>query len=202
MALNAKKIIFKRLVREYEFLIEDLKDIETANSEIKDAFMKSLTEIDNDGVLQTEEMDHMADDWAKSIKDEEELEKESNKHPDFKSLFRKVVVKCHPDKLDQALSQEDFDKYKDLYDQAISANETEDWAQLIMVAAKLEIDIPESAYDQIESIEKSIAKIKEKQNNILSSIAWTWYKTNDTASKSDILKQHLEFMALITKKEK
>lgn len=201
MALNAKKIIFKRLVREYEFLIEDLKDIETADSEIKDAFMKSLTEIDNEGVLQTDEIDHMADDWAKSIKEQEESEKESNKHPDFKSLFRKVVVKCHPDKLDPSLSQKDFDKYKDLYDQAISANETEDWAQLIIVAIKLELDIPESAYDQIESIENSINKIKEKQNNILSSVAWAWYKTNDSASKSDILKQHLEFMALITKKQ-
>ena len=38
MSTNTNKIIFKRLVREYEFLIEDLKDIEAANSEIKDSF--------------------------------------------------------------------------------------------------------------------------------------------------------------------
>ena len=54
---------------------------------------------------------------------------------------------------------------------------------------------------QIESIEKSINKLKEKQTNILNSIAWTWYKTNNSDTKSDILKQHLDFMALITKKQ-
>ena len=32
MGLNANKLIFKRLVREYEFLLEDLEDIEAANS--------------------------------------------------------------------------------------------------------------------------------------------------------------------------
>ena len=68
MSTNATKLIFKRLVREYEFLIEDLKDIESANSEIKDSFMKELSNIDDDGVLETESMDNMADDWAKSVK--------------------------------------------------------------------------------------------------------------------------------------
>lgn len=201
MSTDAKKIIFKRLVREYEFLIEDLQDIESANSEIKDLFMKSLTEIDQEGILRTDEMDSMADSWAKSVKANEDLEKEAAKHPDFKSLFRKVVVKCHPDKLDSTTSKEDLDKYKELYEHAVEANETEDWAKLIIVAIKLEIEIPESAYDQIESIEKSIDKLKEKQTNILNSVAWVWYKTNDSDSKSDILKQHLEFMSLITKKQ-
>ena len=70
-----------------------------------------------------------------------------------------------------------------------------------MAAMKLGVEIPESAYDQIESIEKSINKLKEKQTNILNSIAWTWYKTNNSDTKSDILKQHLDFMALITKKQ-
>ena len=45
MSTNATKLIFKRLVREYEFLLEDLKDIESANSEIKDSFMKELSNI-------------------------------------------------------------------------------------------------------------------------------------------------------------
>ena len=163
--------------------------------------MKSLNEIDQEGILQTDEMDNMADGWAKSVKEQEDLEKESNKHPDFKGLFRKVVVKCHPDKLDSNMSAPELGEYKAIYEQAVSANETEDWAQLIMAAMKLGVEIPESAYDQIESIEKSINKLKEKQTNILNSIAWTWYKTDNSDSKSDILKQHLDFMALITKKQ-
>ena len=35
MSIDPNKIIFKRLIREYEFLLEDLEDIKTANSEIK-----------------------------------------------------------------------------------------------------------------------------------------------------------------------
>jgi hypothetical protein len=200
MVNGAQKIIFKRLVKEYEFLVEDLKDIEVANSEIKDSFMKSLSDIDKEGVLETEQMDSMANDWAKSIKLDQELEKELNKHPDFKSLFRKVVIKCHPDKLDNTISDAKSKEYKEIYEDAIVANETEDWAKLIMVAMKLGVDIPTSAYDQIEAIEKSINKLKQKQHNIINSVAWNGYKSNDSTSKSDILKQHLDFMAAITKK--
>jgi len=201
VSIETNKLIFKRLVREYEFLIEDLKDIEKADSEIKDSFMKSLTDIDDEGILQTESMDNMADDWAKSVKAHEEEEKESNKHPDFKSLFRKVVVKCHPDKLGNDLLLTEIEIYKEIYEQSVDANETEDWAKLIRCAIKLELEIPESAYDQIEAIEKSINKLKQKQTEILNSTSWTWYKINDKASKLDILKQHLDFMALITKKK-
>lgn len=201
MSIDANKIIFKRLVREYEFLVEDLKDIEAANSEIKDSFMKSLSDIDETGILETEQMDNAADEWARSIKDLEELEKESNKHPDFKSLFRKVVIKCHPDKLSTDLTESEFNEYKNIYEDVVDANETEDWAKLIRCAIKLEIELPESAYNQIESIENSINKLKEKQNNILSSVAWRWYQTNDGDTKSDILKQHLNFMELITRKK-
>ena len=200
MVNGAQKIIFKRLVKEYEFLVEDLKDIEVANSEIKDSFMKSLSDIDKEGVLETEQMDSMANDWAKSIKLDQELEKELNKHPDFKSLFRKVVIKCHPDKLNNTISDAKSKEYKEIYEDAIVANETEDWAKLIMVAMKLGVDIPTSAYDQIEAIEKSINKLKQKQHNIINSVAWNWYKSNDSTLKSDILKQHLDFMASITKK--
>lgn len=201
MSTNTNKIIFKRLVREYEFLIEDLKDIEAANSEIKDSFMKSLTDIDETGILETEQMDSMANDWARSVKDLEDEEKESNKHPDFKSLFRKVVIRCHPDKLPTDLTETKSNEYKAIYEDSVDANETEDWAKLIRCAIKLEIELPESAYDQIESIENSINKLKEKQNNILSSTAWAWYKTNDSDTKLDILKQHLNFMDLLTRKK-
>lgn len=201
MSTSANKIIFKRLVREYEFLVEDLKDIEAANSEIKDSFMKSLSDIDETGILQTEQMDSIASDWANSVKDLEDLEKESNKHPDFKSLFRKVVIRCHPDKLPTDLTEVKFNEYKDIYEDSVDANETEDWAKLIRCAIKLEMELPESAYDQIESIENSINKLKEKQNNILSSTAWTWYKTSNNDTKLDILKQHLNFMDILTRKK-
>jgi len=201
MGLNANKLIFKRLVREYEFLLEDLEDIEAANTEIKDKFMESLSEIDQDKILQTEEIDSMASEWVKSNKESEELEKESNKHPDFKKLFRKVVVKCHPDKLSSDIDQSNLDKYIKIYEDSVDANENEDWAKLIRCAIKLELEIPESAYEHISSIEKSINKLKEKQNNILNSTAWQWYKTDDDASKIDILKQHLEFMTILTKKK-
>jgi hypothetical protein len=162
--------------------------------------MKSLTDIDDEGILQTESMDNMADDWAKSVKAHEEEEKESNKHPDFKSLFRKVVVKCHPDKLGNDLLLTEIEIYKEIYEQSVDANETEDWAKLIRCAIKLEINIPESAYDQISSIESSINKLKERQNNIVNSTAWVWYKTDKDDAKQSILKKHLDLMSMLTKK--
>jgi len=200
MSTNADKLIFKRLVREYEFLLEDLKDIESADSEIKDSFMQSLSDIDTNGVLETEEIENMSGAWAQSNKEVADAEKESNKHPEFKSLFRKVVLRCHPDKLSSDLTESEFNEYKEIYEESVNANETEDWAKLIRCALKLELEIPESAYDQIEAIEKSINKLKIKQENILNSTAWSWYKTIDADAKSDLLKQHLDFIAALTKK--
>lgn len=201
MSIDPNKIIFKRLIREYEFLLEDLEDIKTANSEIKNKFMQELSEIDNDGILESEEMENAADSWANSKKEEEDLEKETNKHPDFKKLFRKSVIKCHPDKLTHDISHDEKDKYKKIYEDLVDANETEDWASLITCAVKLEIELPSSAYDQIKSIEKSILKLKNKQENILNSTPWNWYKTTNNDSKLDILKQHLNFMSLLTNKK-
>lgn len=201
MKINTNRLIFKRLIREYEFLIEDLADIEVANLDIKNEFMQSLNEIDDDGVLESDTMDAMADDWAKNIKEVEESEKETNKHPDFKKLFRKTVVKCHPDKLDTDILQEEFEKLKTIYEDIVEANETEDWAKLIRCAIKLDIELPESAYDQIKSIEESINKLKEKQTTILNSTPWMWYKTDDGDSRADILKKHLEFMSMLTQKK-
>ena len=88
--------------------------------------------------------------WAKSNKESEEFEKEVNKHPDFKNLFRKVVVKCHPDKLSPDIDQSKLDKYIKIYEDSVDANETEDWAKLIRCAIKLELEIPESAYEHID----------------------------------------------------
>lgn len=201
MSIDANKIIFKRLIREYEFLLEDLNDIETANSEIKDKFMKSLSDIDNDGVLDSTKIENAAASWSDQQKQEVDLEKESNKHPDFKKLFRKAIVKCHPDKLSSDIDQNDFDKYKKIYEDLIESNETEDWAGLIRCSIKLELDLPESAYKQIKSIEKSIEKLKNKQTNILNSTPWTWYKVQDDDLKRDILKHHLDFMSIITQKK-
>jgi len=201
MSIDPNKIIFKRLIREYEFLLEDLEDIKTANSEIKNKFMQELSEIDNDGILESEEMENAADSWANSKKEEEDLEKETNKHPDFKKLFRKSVIKCHPDKLTHDISHDEKDKYKKIYEDLVDANETEDWASLITCAIKLEIELPSSAYDQIRSIEESILKLKNKQENILNSTPWNWYKTTNNDSKLDILKQHLNFMSLLTNKK-
>ena len=141
----------------------------------------------------------MASDWAKHNKSIEDSEKESNKHPEFKKLFRKVVVICHPDKLSKDISDSVFAEYKEIYEDVVDANEKEDWAKLIRCAIKLEIDIPESAYDQIASIESSINKLKERQNNIVNSTAWVWYKTDKDDAKQSILKKHLDLMSMLTK---
>ena len=162
--------------------------------------MQSLSDIDTNGVLETEEIENMSGAWAQSNKEVADAEKESNKHPEFKSLFRKVVLRCHPDKLSSDLTESEFNEYKEIYEESVNANETEDWAKLIRCALKLELEIPESAYDQIEAIEKSINKLKIKQENILNSTAWSWYKTIDADAKSDLLKQHLDFIAALTKK--
>ena len=193
--MDPNKIMFKRLIREYEFLLEDLEDLENIKSKADSEFMEELRLIDETNVLESQGLEGAAAAWdeGKKAEIEKEIEEQDDRDPIFKKLFRSIVVRCHPDKLG-TLSTEDQKYYNNLYGDAIDANETINWALLIRTAIKLEIEIPESAYSKIEEIQADLDKLKAKQESILNSTSWNWYNIKDTNSQDELLKNHLNFL--------
>ena len=195
--MDSNKVQLKRIIREYEFLLEDLEDIEALRAEINIEFMRSLQDIDSDGVLDSASFEKAAIDWGEAQKEEQTAE-EPERDPVFKKLFRSVVVKCHPDKL-RDLKDSDIEFYTNMYNDAVESNETDNWALLIRTAIKLEVDIPEEAYSMLDRIKEDLEALKIKQASIISTPAWRWYHMNQDANKSDMLKKHLDFLKTFNK---
>lgn len=189
------KILFKRLIREYEFLLEDLEDLNEIKSKVDQEFMKHLQEIDEDGVLDSSGIESAAAAWdeGKKAEIEKEIEEQDDRDPIFKKLFRSIVVRCHPDKLGD-LSTEDQKYYNNLYSAAVDANETINWALLIRTAIKLEVTMPDEVYSKIEAIQEDLNKLKAKQESILNSTSWNWYHIKDSNNQDELLKNHLNFL--------
>ncbi|MDA9262963.1 hypothetical protein N9P49_00780 [bacterium] len=193
--METNKLIFKRLIREYEFILEDLKDLKNIKEKVDNEFMEHLSEIDTENVLEGGGVADAAESWSKSKKDIKELEaaEQDDRDPVFKKIFRKIVVKCHPDKLIEPTEKEVL-YYTNIYNDVIEANEDQDWGLLIRTAIKLEIEIPEEAYSKVEEIQEDLNKLKAKQEAILNSASWNWYHTKDSNGQEELLQNHLNFL--------
>ena len=193
--MNSNKILFKRLIREYEFLLEDIEDLESIKVKADSEFMEELRLIDETNVLESKNIEGAAQRWeaAKEKHKEEFLEEQDERDSVFKKIFRSIVVKCHPDKLGK-LPESELVYYHKLYNSAIGANDELDWALLIRTAIKLDVEIPEEVYSKLEEIQESLEVLKYKQNSILNSASWQWYSAKTSTNQTEYLKNHLEFL--------
>lgn len=174
-----KKIEFKRMLKRYESALEDLEYLREMASEINSEFSSALAAKKRQDLFESKNAKDLA-------KDEKDVEKENpNRDPLFKKLFRKIVVKCHPDRMAKDLSIKQQSEYGDLYELANQANDDDNMALLITVAIKLEIELSEEYFDHIEKITSASKDVEKEINNIQGSVAWSWYHTDE--EKRDVL---------------
>ena len=188
---DIKTIQFKRFIREYEFLQEDLNDLKdiqsVVNTEFTTAFSSMKDAIDQDDIR----LERLAKNakQAKIDLDDEKLEEERD--PIFKNLFRKIVVKCHPDKVK---GDTDYVSSKrELYESAVKANEDYDWAALIILAGKAEILLGPEYTEKLEEVKRSAEKLVETINIIKGTIAWQWYHATEDL-RPNILESYREHL--------
>lgn len=184
---GSKVIEFKRMLRQYEYSLEDLKDLNDLKSEINSEFGSALASLKRYDLFENQEIENLAQNEEETIIPEE---RDSN----FKKLFRKVVVRCHPDKLDPDISDMSRIIKKDLYEKAVQANDEYNWALLITVAIKLEIDLPEEYYEYIEKLREDHQKVQEKIEVIQNSVAWKWYYAETEEDKNNILTSYISYL--------
>lgn len=183
-----KKIKFKRMLKRYESALEDLEYLQEMSSEINSDFNSALASKKRGDLLDNKDLGKMAEDA------EDEKPEKPDLDSNFKKLFRKIVVRCHPDKLSDDLPLLERAKIIDLYDTAVKAYDSDNWAMLITVAIKLEVDLGDEYFDHIDKIEKDAVEIDEKIMQIQSSVAWTWYHSPEGARDKilDSYISHLE----------
>ena len=92
--------------------------------------------------------------------------------PEFKSLYRKIAIETHPDKVSND------DKKLDAYQEATEAKKENKIDKLISIAKDLKIDLNEMKFSDIKSIESSIIKTETAISTIRNSYVWLWAFSN------------------------
>ena len=185
---------FKRLIRKYEFLLEDWEDV----SEIsKSANLEMMREINLRKPADITENDFTVEE---SEEDEKEKEEETPEDRVLKKLFRKIVFKSHPDRLGDEVSELERVRLISLYDQAVSAHDDKNWALMVVTAIKLDVELPEEAEEMVDKIEDEAKELEEKIANETAGIAWQFYHAVEE-EKEKIIERYLAMLALSKKKK-
>jgi hypothetical protein len=192
----------KRLIREYEFLLDDIDDVleihKTANQELNRAIRMAK----DDDIAESE--------FEKEEEEEDEVEtfEDTPERKVLKKLFRKIVFKCHPDRLPTGTSESEKAKMQDLYEKAVLAHDRDNWGLMVVVAIKLDIKLPKEAEDMVGRISEETEGLKNQITQLTNSFAWQWYHAQDEIQKKMVndylntLKKIKEKNAIEKRKEK
>lgn len=181
----AKNPQLSKILRDYNYLYESLVDVkeisEIAEVQFREAMIKSGDQEALNALVPTEQD-------SQRIQEAKVVEEEAVNHNDaeFKKLFRKVVIKCHPDKLSM-LSEHEAEIMKDAYNTAVKANDKYDWGLLLRVASGLSIDCDFVSVEQIEIIKRRNEELKEEIERYEGSMAYRWYAQTEEEARNNFL---------------
>lgn len=181
---------FKRLIRRYEFLLEDFEDVVKISQEANSVFIQELhKEVPPE--FSTE--DYVEDYIEAPIEDSRS---DSDMDKSLKKLFRKIVFECHPDKLVGDYTESEISRRIELYEKAVIASEERNWAAMVIVAIKLGIEIPEEAEEMLESINEEVKVLEKKIEEKSRGYVWDYLHSDEEGRKS-ILESYIKLLVKI-----
>lgn len=115
--------------------------------------------------------------------------------PDWsKDLWRKIMIKCHPDKLihEKDLSNEDLVERSQIIELASNSIESEDWNNLIYLAALIDSFTEKLKFNQqINQLNQINQKNSKLIMEIQNSLAWHWGISWSAPSKRMRILKHV-----------
>lgn len=183
--MGSNNLNFKRTLRKYEYLTEELEDVKILYDEFSISFEKALREA---GYEPDPPTINSGDTETSDVKKPESL-----LSPKYKKLFRQIVVKTHPDKLGKDISEEEKNYLVGLYEQVVDANDTGDITQILFVAIKLGLDVTDYMED-IQSILESCEMLEGEINKLQKSSCWHWNQLTNEKEKEEFVKKFISFI--------
>jgi len=107
---------------------------------------------------------------------------------EYKSLYRKIASKTHPDKIG------DDEEKKQIFQKVTAAVDSENYFKLVEYATMLDIEIPDEVPVGVEDIDKKIQKIQHNINNMTKSVAWEWYHMDQDSEKKKLIEGYASFL--------
>jgi hypothetical protein len=109
----------------------------------------------------------------------------------LKKLYRRIMLKAHPDKL-ITLEDENIKKmYSNICSKAMKAMDEEDWFSLFSAAKDLDIHDVDITDEHIDMLTNDCEKIELQISVIKKSLPWMWFHY-DAEVKEKCLKQYFE----------
>ena len=193
-----RQLEVKKLIKEFEFLGSDFEYKNELVSEADNNFIKTVNIFLDDNPEVKKIFDRKINERLDKIildRVEQQMDKEDTFIPDeveiintqkddkIKKIYREIVKKTHPDKVDNK-------KLNDIYIKAITHYEENDIIQIYSICEELgiEYDVTE---DDSEIIRNNIENIKNKINFIESTTTWKWYYTEDDNLKNEIILNYI-----------
>jgi len=183
MSDKLKQLEIKKLLTEYDYLIIDEEMKQEIIDEYKPGFMEDLgkkTGEEEKEEPQTEEEPQTQPEKKeieKLIKDED-LSEDTKKR--MKKMFREIMKKTHPDKVNSEDLVEIYIKSKEAY-------ETNNILELSYNASKLNINVDLSELE-IEILKDLVTQKRESLDKIEKSWLWMWYKASTETEKDNVIK--------------
>jgi hypothetical protein len=172
----------KKIVRDYIYFTETLDDVKSTSQAAEGQFRSAMSK-HNEPALEALSPPKGTPPISK-IEDEEHVKFEDK---NFKKLFRKLVVKCHPDKLDDSYSETEGMFLKECYENLTKSNQTYDWGMLLRVSIDLKVDVPDLSDENLKNIIDNIESIKNNISKFEGSMAYKWYTLPDENEKKGYL---------------
>jgi len=181
MSDKLKQLEIKKLLSEYEYLIVDDEYKQQIISDYSSQFINEINEKSGIKEEKSEEDEEIIPpeerEIIKKINDED-LTDETKKR--MKSMFREIMKKTHPDKVQS-------EELIDIYIKSKEAYETNDILGLCFYANKLNV-IVELSDMEVEILKDMIKKKKEELETIEKSWLWLWYKAGTEQAKDNVVK--------------
>lgn len=174
--------ILKKMIRDYTYQTETLLDVQDISVEAESYFREAMVNHNKEALKALSPKEG----GAPPPKTDEDI---SVKFDDkkFKKIFRKLAVKCHPDKLNDSYSERESKFLKECYENINKANNEYDWGLLLKTALELDVEIGEISKETLNNISENIEKIKNKISKYEGSMAYSWYMISDPNIKNAYL---------------
>lgn len=105
------------------------------------------------------------------IEEVEEVVEESNERdPELYKIYKKIVMKTHPDRTKD-------ESMVDLFDTATKAMNENDWMGILNIAIILDIKTPELTEELRQKIQENILETNSKVKSLQNTAAWVWANT-------------------------
>ena len=175
---------YKKLKYEIKYLTAEKEELVALLSEVLPKFESEFRKL----VPEFEQVNEKVKQESRK-KSKKEITNEPNKSNSVKKVYRRIVTRTHPDKLEQLpnthLKKGLIKKYKE----AVNSYKNNDIVSLFDLADELDIKLPEIDESHIGMMTKQVNALEREINAYRMSNALIWYNSEN---KEETMKQIIE----------